>query len=433
MITKDLIKMVIEEQINRILEREEGIKRDLLDIVWKSIKLKEVVVISGVRRSGKSTLLLQTLKNLIKTEKGGNILYVNFEDERLDGFSLDDFNLLWESFLELNDPKGKVYLFLDEIQEVDKWEKWVSRMYELEDVKIFITGSNARLLSSEISTLLTGRNITYTLNTFSFSEVCKPKNIYDTRERAAIHRDLGRYFEYGGFPEIYLKKDKTLLGHYIRDIINRDIISRYKIKNTKLFNEFVRYVISCYGRYITFGKLKGVFNLGSVNTVKKYLGFLEEAYLVFSVENYSSSLAEIVKSPRKIFAADHALADYFSIKSSENIGHRIENIVFLQLKRRQNTIPEMNIYYWKGSRHGEVDFLIKEGLKVKELIQVCRDIEDPETKKREIKALLEAMREFKLKQGLVITEDKEGEEKMKSKGKSYTVKFVPLWKWFLLV
>jgi len=425
MITKDLIKLVIEEHKNRVLARDSGIRRDLLQHVLKAMSLKEAIVISGVRRCGKSTILVQVLKELVKKDRRENILYVNFEDERLDGFALKDFNMLWETFLEINEPKGKVYLFLDEIQEVERWEKWVNRMYEMENVKIFITGSNARLLSSEISSLLTGRNITYGLNTFSFREICKPKSLHDTREIARINRKLNRFFKYGGFPEVYLKRDKLLLGHYLRDIINRDIIERHKLKNTKLFNEFVRYVLSCYGRLITFGKLRKVFNLGSVNTAKKYIGYLEEAYLVFNVESYSSSMSEIVKSPRKIFVADHALAEYFSIKSGRDLGCRLENIVFLELKRMQNLLPEMEIYYWKG--RGEVDFLVKVGLKVKKLIQVCWNIVEEDTKEREVKGLMEAMNELGLKEGLIITMDHEGEETIGGK----KIRYIPLWKWLL--
>lgn len=431
MITKDLIKLITEEQKNRILKREAGIHRSLLDSIMAKINLKETVVISGVRRSGKSTLLIQILKGLMNTGvRQENILYVNFEDERLDGFAINDFNTLWEVFLELNNPEGKVYMFLDEIQEVEKWEKFINRIYEMEDVKIFITGSNARLLSSEISSLLTGRNISYTLNTFSFNEVFtlkNIKNIYDTKETAALHRKLDIYFDYGGFPEVYLKKDKILLGNYVRDIINRDIISRHKIKNIKLFNEFARYVISCYGRYVTYGKLKRAFNLGSVNTAKRYLGFMEEAYIVYSMENYSSSMSEVVKSPRKIYASDHGLGKYFSLKSSENMGAVLENIVFLELKRRQNTNPEMEIYYWKGPQQREVDFVVKEGLMIKELIQVCWDVENIETREREVKALLKAMERFKLEDGLIITREFSGEEIIDEKN----IKYIPVWKWLI--
>jgi len=431
MITKDLIKLVTEEQKNRILGREAGIRRSLLDNIMAKIELKETVVISGVRRSGKSTLLIQILKGLMNTGvKKENILYVNFEDERLDGFAVKDFNMLWEVFLELNNPKEKVYMFLDEIQEVERWEKFVNRMYELEDVKIFITGSNARLLSSEISSLLTGRNITYTLNTFSFNEVFELKNIkniYDTKETAALHRKLDEYFDYGGFPEVYLKKEKILLGNYVRDIINRDIISRHKIKNIKLFNEFARYVISCYGRYVTYGKLRGVFNLGSVNTAKRYLGFMEDAYLVYIVANYSSSMSEVVKSPRKIYASDHGLGRYFSLKSSEDKGAALENIVFLELKRRQNEKPEMEIYYWKDPQQREVDFVVKEGINLKELIQVCWDVENLETREREVKALLKATEQFKINEGLIITREFSGEERIDEKN----IWYVPVWKWLL--
>jgi predicted AAA+ superfamily ATPase len=428
MIPERVIAQVIEEQRKRVLEGDAGIPRGLLPGILERLKLKEIVVISGIRRCGKSTLLKQIVKHLMSKGIGeGNILYVNLEDERLDGFALSDFNRMYEIYLSRNSPRGRVYIFLDEVQEIEKWEKWVNRMQEFEDVKILITGSNARLMSSEISSLLTGRNITYALFPFSFSEICRPESLYDTREIAKAKSAFRDYIEFGGFPEAYLNRDRDILGTYYRDIINRDIVSRNRIRETKTFGEFARYAISCVGRYVTFHKLKNVFDLGSVNTAKKYLGFMEESYLIFSVESYSRSVAEITKSPRKIYAADHALADYFSLKEGRNMGQIAENIVFIELKRMQPDKPPTQIFYYQHKGRDEVDFLLKEGEKVRQLIQVCWDLADEETKRREIKGLLKAMDEFRLKKGLVITEDFEGKETLKGKGIVYT----PLWKWLL--
>ncbi|ODS41900.1 MAG: hypothetical protein MSIBF_00615 [Candidatus Altiarchaeales archaeon IMC4] len=414
---RTIIRQVFEEQRERILEREHGVGREIEPKIAEKLNLKESIVISGVRRCGKSSLLGQIAKN-----QAGDFLYVNFEDERLDGFKVKDFNVLWEEYLSAYKPEGKVFIFLDEVQEVEKWEKWVNRMGEFESVKFFITGSNARLLSSEISSLLTGRNITFPLFPFSFKEICKPANLYDTKETAKIRANLKQYMEYGGFPAVFLNEDRDLLSGYFRDIINRDIIDRYEIKNKKLFNELAKYVLSCYGRPITFRKLGNVFEVNSPNTIKRYLGYLEEAYLIFTLENYSSSMAEIVKMPRKVYAIDACLADHMAFKESQNIGARIENIVFLELKRRGK-----EIYYWKDGKQREVDFVIKEGMKPKQLIQVCYDIEDPDTKKKEINALLGAMENFNLKDGLVITDDYEYEEEI-SGG---MIRYTPLWKWLL--
>jgi len=424
---KQILKKVIEEQRNRILAREFGIKRGILSKLLDKLKLKEVVVISGVRRSGKSFLLNQIIKSL----KNKAFLYINFEDERLDGFTLKDFNKLWGEFLALYKPDGEIFAFVDEIQEIKGWEKWVNRMYEFEKVRFFITGSNARLLSSEISTLLTGRNITYELYPLSFKEIVKTNNLklsYDTKETAKINALFNDYLEYGGFPAVWLEQEKELLLGYYNDIINRDITERYKIKNKKLFREFVRYALSCYGRYITFHKLKNVFDLKSVNTAKKYFGFAEEAFLVFSLESYSSAMAEVVKAPRKCFVVDHGMADYLSLKSGKDIGLKYENIVFVELKRKQIVNPKTEIYYWKNPQGYEVDFVVKEDLKVKQLIQVCYNPNDYDTKKRELRALIKASNKLKCKDLLVITEDKEGKEKVKNQ----KIRYIPLWKWLLV-
>lgn len=424
----------MEEQRNRLLEKDLGMRREMLEHILKKIALRETIVISGVRRSGKSVLLRQIVRHTNSFKETG-FFYINFDDERLDGFALKDFNALWEEFLITGMPKNSVFAFVDEIQEIKGWEKWVSRMYEFENVKFFITGSNARLLSSEISTVLTGRNLTYQIFPFSFKEIVNANNLKasnDTKEIAMIKSLFRDYLEFGGFPEVWLKKEKELLSGYYNDIINRDITERYKIKNKKLFREFISYIISCYGKYITYHKLKNVFNLKSVNTAKKYFGFAEEAFLIYSLESYSSALAEIVKAPRKCFVIDHGLADYLSLKSGESLSSRYENIVFIELKRMQSLNQSMQAYYWKNAQGHEVDFLVKEGNAVKQLIQVCYSISDQKTKDREIRAILKASQELKCNNLLILTEDYEAEEDAEWFGMKGKIVFVPLWKWLLL-
>jgi len=301
-------------------------------------------------------------------------------------------------------------------------------MYD-DNFKFFITGSNARLLSKELATLLTGRHLQFSLFPFSFKEFLNfhrfdlnKKEIYLTEKRALIIKYFSEYLRKGGFPE-YLKDNKIeILQEYFKDITQRDIVERYNIENIKQLKELARYLITNIGNLTTYNQIKKLTEIKSVNTAIKYVSYLENAYLLFTIPYFSYSLKKQTANPFKVFAIDHGLRNAIGFKFSKDIGRIYENIVAIELKRKNK-----EIYYWKNPQHEEVDFVIKEE-KIKQLIQVCYNIEDYNIKKREIKALIKASKELKCKNLLVITEDKEGEETIENN----KIKYMPLWKWLLL-
>jgi len=423
MISRELLKEVLLEQQARInrMKSQDFILREKLSGVKKFIELKHSIVITGVRRCGKSVFLSEIMNNFYE-----KFYYVNFEDERLASFELGDFNMLYEVCLELF---GKCKVFsLDEVQNVDGWERWVRRKYE-DNFKFFITGSNARLLSKELATSLTGRHLQFSIYPFSFREfldfkkfVFKKEDLYLIERRVLLVKYFSEYLKKGGFPEFLKYEQKEILQGYFNDIIQRDIVERHNIKNVKQLKEFARYLITNSGNLVSYNKLKKIGEIKSVNTVIKYFSYLEDAYLLFSLPYFSYSLKKQTANQFKIYAIDNGLKEAISFKFSEDLGKLYENMVAIELKRRNK-----EFYYWKNIQHEEVDFVIKEK-KVDELIQVCYSTEDTNTKNRELKALLKASKELKCNKLLVITSDYEGEEKSGNK----KIRFVPLWKWILI-
>jgi len=423
MVERELLKEVLLNQRRKIeqMTKEDFVAREKLKEIKRFTKVKHSIIITGVRRCGKSVLLSQIINNFFK-----KYYFVNFEDERLADFELKDFNELHEVCLELF-GENKTF-FLDEIQNINGWERWVRRMYE-DNFKFFITGSNARLLSKELATLLTGRHLQFSVFPFSFKEFLKfrkfdfkEEEVYITERRALLIKYFSEYLRKGGFPE-YLKYGKLeILQEYFNDIIQRDIVERYNVNNLMQLKELARYLITNTGNLMTYNQLRNLTEIKSVSTVIKYLSYLETAYLLFKVPFFSHSLKKQMANPFKIFAIDPCLRSAVSFKFSKDIGRIYETIVAVELKRKNK-----EMYYWKNLQQEEVDFVIKQGLKVNQLIQVCYDISNPATKKREIRALLKASKELKCKDLLIITENKEGEEKIKER----RIRYIPLWKWLL--
>ncbi|PXF62079.1 MAG: hypothetical protein C4B59_00220 [Candidatus Methanogaster sp.] len=419
---KRQLKEIVVQQREELKRKDRGIERENLEEIGRYLKIPHVFIISGVRRSGKSTLLTQIMSEWFDHE----FYYLNFEDERLISFSAeDDFDLLYQVFLELYGEQKT--FFFDEIQNVFGWERFVRRMYE-RDKKFVITGSNARLMSRELATHLTGRHLAKEIYPFSFREFLRLNDAepgenfeYITEERAKITKHLSQYVEDGGFPEYLRYGEKEILHRLFGDILFRDILVRYGIRETKTFQEIANYLMANVSNTISYNRLKNIFNLGSVNTVKNYAEYLESSFLIFFVDRFSYSGGVRHASPKKVYCVDTGLRNVVSFKFSEDIGRAIENLVFIELKRRSS---QTEIYYWKN--RGEVDFVIKNGMKVEELIQVCYSINE-ETEKREVSALVDAMDEFGLNKGLIITDDTERDEEIGGR----RVIFMPLWKWLL--
>src|SRR3989344_7683314 len=275
MISKELLKEILLEQSKRIedLKKEDFVKREELNKIKKFTKIKSSIIITGVRRCGKSIFLLQIINNFFD-----DYYYINFEDERLAKFTVDDFNRLYEVFIELFGKNGT--FFLDEVQNIVGWEKWVRRMYE-DKFKFFITGSNAKLLSKELATVLTGRNLQFSIYPFSFKEFLifnkfKPEknDVYITERRALISKYLSEYSKKGGFPEFLESNNIEILQGYFNDIIQKDIVERYNVENIKQIKELGRYILTNSGNLTSYNQLKKLTELKSVNTVIKYFSYL---------------------------------------------------------------------------------------------------------------------------------------------------------------
>lgn len=396
------------------------IEREVEQKAIKSLKDDLVKVIIGVRRSGKSILAHRLLRN-------NDYGYINFDDERLLGVKTSDLNDLLEILNEIS-PKAR-YLLFDEIQNVVGWELFVNRL-KRSGYNIIVTGSNSKLLSGELATHLTGRHVEIELYPFSFKEFLlyqgkkfSSDDFYLTSKRAEIKKGLNDYLISGGFPELFKIQTKE---QYLRDlhnkIINRDIVERHNIKYAKTIKEISLFLLANFGSKITYHKIKNVFEIKSVHTVKKYINYLESAYLISELLPFSFKIKEQIKKPRKVYGIDLGLIGAISSNFSPNTGRAIENIVFLELKKRQN-----EVYFYTDANGKEVDFVVKKWLKANELIQVCLNLEDENVKKREVDVLLIASEELKCKNLSIITWDDEKEEKVKGK----IIKYIPLWKWLL--
>lgn len=418
---KYVVKQVLLEQKEEIKGLLKGriIERAAQRAGQMFLKSDLIKAIMGVRRCGKSVLAHQLLK-------GKDYGYINFDDERLIGAKALDLNAFFEVLKEIS-PDFK-YLLLDEIQNVDGWELFVNRL-KRSGYNIIVTGSNSKLLSKELATHLTGRHFGIYLYPFSFKEFLVLKNFslkkddfYITDRRAAIKRLFEKYAAMGGLPEVF---NTDTRGSYLRElfdkIITRDIISRYNIKYASGLKEIALFAVSNFGSRITYNKIKNVFQIKSVHTVKNYLNYLEEAYLLFQLNPFSFKIKEQINQPRKIYSIDTGLINAIAPKVTTDRGRLLENIVFLELKRQNR-----EVYFYHHPDY-EVDFIIKDGLKIKQLIQVCYSLADSDTKKREIKALLKASKELRCKELVIITQDEEKEEKINSA----VIKIIPIWQWLL--
>lgn len=394
----------------------------------------QVITITGPRRAGKSYIMRQMGRLLTEKDvRKENILFVNFDDPRF--LSLDTKLLIqiYDVYREFMSPTDTPYIFLDEVQEIGEWEKWVCMMHELKKAKIIVSGSNAHLLSHELGTLLTGRHIDLNVFPLSFTEYLLFNNIeiktsLDVdRKKTEIMGLFRKYMENGSFPEVALsdKKSEVLLN-YFDDLLTKDLIKRFRVRKTKAMKALIKFYLSNVGNLMTFSSIEKYLEITS-DTIEKFSGFLEDVYLIFQLKRFSFKVKEQEKSPRKIYAIDTGLCNAVGFRFSENIGRLAENIVYLALKRKQILSSNIELFYWKDVQHREVDFVIKDGLDVTNLIQVCWDIRNEKTKTRELRSLQKAMKELKVKNALIITEDAEGEEKLNG----HTVKIAPLWKWLL--
>ena len=371
------------------------IKRDLpLD---DYLNTGQVVVITGVRRCGKSSLLFLIKEALGLSES--EYCYCNFDDERI-AYYPALLNDIYTLHLEMY--RTEPVFFFDEIQEVAGWEKFVNRMYE-QGRKIFITGSNATMLSSEISSSLTGRNKVLELFPFSFSEYLRMEDkSYITerlsvKQRALLLNDLNSYLETGGFPLVVKEKDAEIAHALFQDILYRDIVVRYKLSNVEEVRQIALYLASNTGKLFSYATLQTVSGLKSLSSVKNYLQYFEASFLFYYLKKFDYSVKKQIMNSRKVYAVDNAIPNRLGFRFTENKGRLLENVVFIELQRRG-----CELYY--SSEKYECDFLVKENLHITEAIQVTYALnEDNFT--REMCGLTEAMHKFNIAKGTLIVVD----------------------------
>ncbi len=395
------------------------IRRQKIERVEDLSRIPHIVVITGLRRAGKSTLLKEIKRQYYPEE---NIYYMNFEDERLLDFKVSDFNTLYESFLELS-GESRIFFF-DEIQNISGWEAFVRRMYD-RGFKFYITGSNSSLMSRELGTKLTGRHVKLELYPFSFRELVESMAIktgeefYLTEDRAKIKKEFGRYLENGGIPEYYLYENKDIIKSLYDNILYKDIIVRYGIKDENTIRSLAYYLMTNPATEISYNKLKNFLGLGSQTTVKNYVGYLENSYLIFTINAFNYSLKKQLSSKKKVYVIDTGLINILAFKFSKDTGKMLENIVLLELKNRA-----LEVYYHAGKN--ECDFIIMEQGSITRAIQVTQRLQKS-NEKRELAGLLEAMDRYKLPEGLILTEDTE--DVIEVNGRKIMIK--PVWKWLI--
>jgi len=416
------LKVIIKEQrqeIEKIEKKEKIIEREMLKEAKTFLSHPNIVVVTGIRRCGKSIFSYLL-------EKNNKFTYINFDDERLSEVTGKELNKILEAFYELY---GDVeYIILDEIQNVSGWELFVSRLRRTK--KVILTGSNSNLFSGELATHLTGRYVDIKLFPFSFHEFLTLKGFqfskaYTTEERARIFSYLNDYLVLGGLPEVY-KFGKAIAVKIYEDILTKDIVLRYKINKVGEFKNLAKYLISNSSEEVSFTKLSNILGVKHVSTISKWVSYIENAFLIFRLERFDFKLKQQFIAPKKIYCLDTGVVDSIGFKFSENKGKILENSVAVELQRRKEK-NNLEIYYWKNARQNEVDFVIKQRTKVIQLIQATYISSKLEIKEKRIKSLLKASKELKCNNLLVITWDYEAEERIDSK----KIKFVPLWKWLL--
>jgi hypothetical protein len=402
MISKEILKNVIVSQRSFLDSSEQGTLREK----GKEIEIEDsfALIITGVRRCGKSTLLNQ----LLKRQKKG--YYLNLEDPRLGGFDISDFNKV-EVIMKEVYGDGGVYFF-DEIQIIPGWERFIRYLVDKKE-KIVLTGSNASILSRELGTKLTGRHLSVELFPFSFKEFLSMK-----KREPSIHI-FEEYFIKGGFPEYLKKENPNVLHELLSDVVMKDIAARFGIKNTVILNKIVIYLISNVGKEFSYNSIKKMFEIKSVKSVIDYISFFENAYLVFTLPRFSYSYKQQQVNPKKVYSIDNGFSFNNSASFSKDHGKMLENLVFLTLRRDYK-----DIFYFQEKN--ECDFVIKEKDKITHVFQVCFDLNE-ENKDREINGLIEALEKFDLKEGIILTYKQEDEFKVKDK----KIKVLPVWKWLL--
>lgn len=397
--SRDQIKAMLLEQFDAFWQYETGTVRDQLAEIERAVSLPHAVIVSGLRRAGKSTLLAQMAHKL-----GQEIFYyLNFEDDRFISFRADDFNDLYQVLVEVFGHR--TVFIIDEIQNIPGWEHFVRRFMDL-GFKFYITGSSASLLSRELGTRLTGRYVPIELFPFSFKEFLdfRGNSIPNlgqmtTVDTAHLRRALDDYLHQGGIPDALKYPELPLLRTLYDDVLYRDIATRHRIEAVTVLKELAFTLMSNPASPVSFNKLKGRFRLGSVNTIKNYIGYMENSWLIFTVNLYDYSVKRQQIAPKKIYCIDTGLVNTIGFQFSPNTGKLMENLVFLVLRQQTN-----EVYYYTSPEGYGVDFYLPER---RQLLQVTQHMANQNTREREVRALEAAVRYLDVEHALILTEANE--------------------------
>lgn len=418
--------------LKTIISRQNDQRKGLIDLPYiertKTKKGQEwmasdlIKVVLGPRRAGKSVFSLMLLK-------GKTFAYFNFDDPALVGEKLDLYELVDELKLFYGDTK---YLMFDEIQNLHGWELFANRLHR-EGYNVVLTGSNAKLLSKELATHLTGRHYPIEILPFDFKEFLRAKN-YELKpgstplaaERSRLFKLLEQYMTRGGFPEVVLKdqQPRGYLDALFNAVLFKDVVTRHKVRFAEQIEQLGSYLLNNVAGLYSSRKLANLLNFKSDVTLERYLNYLEDAYIIFSLSSFSTKAGERLRSPKKTYVVDNGFVAAIAVQQSADNGKLMENLVFTELVKRDHE-PNKDFFYYKTRNNKEVDFAIKVGLKIEELIQVCYDASNPDVEEREVKALMEAAEELKVKKLTVLTWDDKREVKKDGK----TIHFKPLWEW----
>ena len=400
---KEKLLNVVKLQRNELNQFDIGtIREEKAEI---DVNMPFAIILSGIRRCGKSTLLRQIIK------KQKNFYYFNFEDSRAVDFDVNDFEKLDKLFHEQYGESN--YYCFDEIQNIPKWEIYVRRLVDLKK-HIILTGSNASLLSKELGTRLTGRHLTHEIFPFSYNEFL----IIEKKE--ANINSFEKYITEGGFPEYLQYKRPDILQILLNDILNRDITTRYKIRSQKQLKELAIYLLTNVGKQFTYNSLKKSFKFGSVNSVISFISYFEDAYLIFTIPKFDYSYKKSIVNPKKVYSIDTGLTIRNSASFFDDKGRLLENIVFINLRKNYK-----EIFYFQEKN--ECDFIIKNESNIIQTVQVTYELNN-DNKEREINGLVEAMEKFKLKEGLILTYDQTDNFEINKKKRQV----MPIWRWIII-
>lgn len=398
-----------------------GFKRDyFLD---PYLEVPEVKILEGPRRAGKSTLLYQVIEKVLKHDK--KILYINFEDEILKEFSLEEIVAAYQQVSPIR------YLILDEIQNCKNWVPYIRKAHDRKEIpQIWISGSNSSLIKNEFATLLTGRNLTINIHPLSFKEYLHFKSVdigkgpLSSKKQTIVKSSFKNYLELGSFPAVALRQvlQKELLINYFDDFIYKDIGSRYDVNPVKI-RELGMFMATNSAKIFSYRGIASALGMHP-NTIMDYCSYFYEIFLFSELYKFDYSVKTQIGSEKKIYSIDTGLSSAISFRFSEDLGRMLENLVHNELRRRNK-----EIYFHK--QNYECDFLIKENLAISQAIQVTLDLKDSEVKKREIRGLLDAMKEYRLMEGMILTMDEEGFEELSVDGTTLKINVMPVWKWLL--